>query len=220
MASGKIKIVLADDHTIMRQGLRNLLDAEPDFDVIGEAGDGPAALDLIREKEPDILVLDLMMPGMSGMEVMEKINPGDHQTKVVVLSMHADYAHVHQALKRGASAYVIKDASADDLVKAVRKAHGGERYLSAPLSEKDIRLYERKVSDTGADPYDNLTKREHEVFFLVIAGVTSADIARQLAISRRTVEAHRANLLRKLGIRSPTELIRYAISRGLLAEDA
>jgi two-component system response regulator NreC len=209
-------ILLADDHRIVRQGLRALLEAEPDFSLVGETGDGLEAIQLAERLQPDVIVLDLMMPGINGLEATRQISDNCPQTRVVILSMHADEAYVLEALRNGASGYVLKDSSADDLVRAVREVEAGRRYLSPPLSERAIEAYTRKAQETSLDPYEKLTNREREVLHLAAEGHSSTEIAKRLSISSRTVETHRANMMRKLELHSQTDLIRYALKRGII----
>lgn len=209
-------IVLADDHHIVRQGLRALLEAEPDFSLVGETGDGLEAVQLAERLRPDVIVLDLMMPGLNGLEATRQIAARAPQTRVVILSMHANEAYVLEALRNGAAGYVLKDSSAAELVRAVREVVAGRRYLSPPLSERAIEAYIQKAQETPRDPYDTLTNREREVLHLAAQGHSSAEIAARLSLSPRTVETHRAHLMRKLGLRSQTDLIRYALQRGII----
>ena len=213
----KTRILLADDHRVVREGFRALLQSEPDFEIVGETGDGLEAVRLVEQQKPHVLVVDLMMPGLNGLEVARQVTQRSPRTRIVVLSMHANEAYVLEALKNGASAYVLKDASAAELVRAVREALAGRRYLSPPLSEPAIDSYiERAKSSDSLDLYDTLTNREREVLQLAAEGHTNGEIASRLFISPRTVETHRANVMRKLGLRSQTELVRYALQRGIL----
>jgi two-component system, NarL family, response regulator NreC len=213
----KIRILLADDHQIVREGFRALLQAESDFEIAAETGDGLDAVRLAEHHKPNVLVVDLMMPGLNGLEVARQITQRLPRTRIVVLSMHANEAYVLEALKNGASAYVLKDASAADLVRAVREANAGRRYLSPPLSEPAIDSYiQRARTSDSLDLYDTLTNREREVLQLAAEGHTNAEIAARLFISPRTVETHRSNVMHKLGLRSQTELVRYALQRGIL----
>lgn len=215
-----ITIVLADDHHVVRQGLRSVLEAEADFQVIGEAADGLETVRLTDNLRPDILVLDLMMGGISGLEVSRQVSKHMPKTGIVILSMYSDEAYVLEALKAGAKAYVLKESTAGELVKAIRAAVAGHRYLSSSLSERAIEAYIEKSRDTVFDPYDTLTTREREVLHLAAQGCTNADIATRLYISRRTVEVHRANVMRKLGLRTQSQLISYAIRRGVLPPES
>ncbi len=209
-------IVLADDHPVVRQGLRALLQAEADLQVMGEAGNGLEAAQLVERLRPDVLIVDLMMPGLSGLEVTRQVRERWPQTRVVILSMHSDEAYVLAALRQGASAFVLKDASAADLLEGVRAAAAGRRYLSPPLSERAIDAYVQKVAAATLDPYETLTGRERQVLHLVAEGRSSAEIAGRLSISPRTVDTHRVNLMRKLGLHTQADLIRYALKRGLV----
>lgn len=210
------RIVLVDDHRIVRQGLRALLQAEPGFEVVAEGATGLEAIQLVERFRPDILVIDLMMPEINGLEATWQIKQRNPETRIIVLSMHADEAYVLEALQNGASGYVLKDSSADDLVQAVHKALLGWRYLSPPLSEEGIEAYIQKSREALLDdPFETLTKREREVFLLITDGLSNATIAERLSISQRTVESHRANLMRKLKLKTRMDLIRFAIRRGM-----
>lgn len=209
-------IILADDHHIVRQGLRHLLEAEADFCIVGEAADGLETVEMVEQLQPDILVLDLMMPGLGGLDVTRQVKQRVPDTSVIILSMYSTEAYVMEALKNGASGYVLKKSTGDDLVRAVREVTAGRRYLSPPLSELAIEAYVKKANQPEQDAYELLTDREREVFHLVAEGHTSSEIAARLSISSRTVEMHRSNLMRKLDLDNQTELIRYAIRRGIL----
>ncbi|MEE9217095.1 MAG: response regulator transcription factor [Anaerolineales bacterium] len=209
-------IVLADDHQVVRQGLRALLEAESDFRVIGEAGDGLETCQLVERLEPNVLVVDLMMPGLNGLEVARQVSKRSPQTRIVILSMHANEAYVLEALRNGATAYVLKESSANDLAKAVREVAAGRRFLSPPLSERAIDAYMHKVEPGVHDVYETLTAREREVFQLTAEGHSNKEIGALLSISPRTAETHRANLMRKLDLHTQTDLIRYALRRGIL----
>jgi len=211
-----VNIVLTDDHPIVRQGLRALLQAESGFAVVGEASDGLEAIKLLERCKPDVLVLDLMMPGMNGLEVLRQSKQVSSQTRVIVLSMHSNEAYVLEALKRGALGYVLKDSSSTDLIQAIREVVTGRRYLSPPLSERAIEAYVQKGQDTGENPDTTLTTREREVFQLAAEGHTNQEIADLLSISPRTVEIHRAKMMHKLGLHHQADLVRYAMRRGIL----
>jgi DNA-binding NarL/FixJ family response regulator len=207
---------LADDHAVVRDGLRALLEAEGDLIIVAEAADGLEALDLVRRHHPDVLLLDLVMPGMNGLEVARQAPQVSPRTKIVVLSMHADEAYVVQALTAGALGYVLKRSTGGELVHAIREVLAGRRYLSAPLNDSLIEAYLRKLRADQSDPFGALTTREREVMQLAAEGHTSGEIAQRLVISPRTVEMHRANMMQKLGLHSHADLVRYAIQRGLL----
>lgn len=211
-----VTIVLADDHHIVRQGVRALLEAEPDFEVVAETGDGLETLQTLERLKPNVLVLDLMMPGLNGLEVVRRASRLSPHTRTVILSMYADEAYVLEALRNGAAGYVLKDSSATDLVKAIREAAAGRRYLSPPLSDRAIEAYREKAAATAVDRYETLTAREREVLHLAAEGYTNAEIAARLGISQRTAETHRAHLMHKLGLHKQADLIRYALRRGII----
>jgi DNA-binding NarL/FixJ family response regulator len=211
-----IAIVLADDHPVVRQGLRRVLEAEPDFAIVAEAGDGLETVRLVERLRPDVLILDLLMPGLSGLDVLPIVRQRCPRTRVVILSMYANEDFVSQALRSGALAYVLKGCDPVHAVEAVRRAAVGARYLSPAISERA--LYQKVESGTP-DPHDLLTPRERQALQLAAEGRTNADIAARLKISRRTAEMHRANALRKLGLKSQADLIRYAIRRGMIRPD-
>ena len=212
----KTKILLADDHLVVRQGFKALLEREPDFEVIAETGDGIEAVRLAEQHKPTVAVLDLMMPGLNGMQVSRQLTQR-LATRTVILSMHADEGYVLESLRNGASAFVLKDASAAELIRAVREAVAGRRYLSPPLSQPAMDTYVAKAKAAGEfDIYETLTNREREVLQLTAESHTAAGVAHRLFISPRTVEAHRAKLMAKLKVHSQAELIRYALQRGLV----
>ncbi|MBP6820177.1 MAG: response regulator transcription factor [Acidobacteria bacterium] len=212
-------ILLADDHNIVRQGLRALLQSEPHFRLVGEASDGIEAVRLAEKLRPDVLITDVMMPGLNGLEVTRQVAKMLPQTRIIILSMYTNDAYVLEALKNGALGYVLKDSQAADLIQAVKEVIAGNRYLSPPLSERALELYLRKVESVPDDPYELLTSREREVLQLVAEGRTSAEIANRLFISPRTAEGHRANLMKKLGLQNNADLIRLALKRGILPMD-
>ena len=208
-----IKIALADDHTVVREGFRLVLETQPDFYVVGEARDGLEAIKMVEQLKPDVLVVDLMMPGVNGMEVIRQVSK---LTRVVVLTMHDQEAYVIEALRNGALGYVLKDATTSELVEAIRQVAIGKCFLSEPFSERQRELFAQVQNQESGDPYDSLTGREREILQLVGQGHSNQEAGEMLQISSRTVEVHRARLMRKLGIKSQTELIRYAIERGLV----
>ena len=212
-----ISIILADDHPVVRRGMQTLLEAEPDFSVIGEAGDGLESVRLVENLQPDVLILDLMMPGLSGLEALRIIRKRSPRTRVVVLSMHNNNAFVAESLKNGATGYVLKGSDEQNLVRAVREAAAGRRFLSPPVTERAIDAYIEQARAAPLDPHETLTAREREVLQLAAEGKTGAEIAARLHISQRTVENHRANLMRKLGLKNQSELVRYALRRGLIS---
>jgi two-component system response regulator NreC len=209
----QVTVVLVDDHPVVRQGLRALLETEPGFSVVGEAGNGLEAASLVERLKPTVLLLDLTLPELDGLETLRQVRQSSPQTRVIILSMHSTEAYVRAALRHGAAGYVLKDASAGDLIQAMREVCKGRRYLSPPLSERTIDAY---LSAAPPDAYDTLTNREREVLRLVAAGLTNAQIAAGFSISPRTVETHRANLMRKLELHSLADLTRYAMEHGIL----
>lgn len=210
-------IVLADDHSVVRAGLRALLEGEAGFRVIGEASDGLEAVQNVERLRPDVLVVDVMMPGLNGIEVTRQVRQRLPATKVVVLSMHAHEPYVLEALRHGASGYVLKDASSEQLVQAIREVVAGRSYLSPPLSERAIAAYVARAQPATLDSYDLLTTREREVFQLAAEGLSNPEIAQRLTLSPRTVEMHRGNLMRKIDLQTQTDLVRYAIRRGVIS---
>lgn len=209
------KLLLADDHRMFRQGLRAILETESGLEVIAEAETGLEASRLTERLQPDVLILDLMMPALNGLEVARQVTRRSKRTHVVVLSMHANLGYVVEALRAGAGAYVLKDASADDLLQAIRAVMSGKRYFSAPISEAALEDYQRNAEGSPLDPYDTLTAREREVLHLTAEGNSGNEIADRLFISPRTVESHQANLKRKLGVRNQKELIRFALQHSV-----
>ncbi len=208
-----ITILLVDDHHVVRQGLRSLLESQPEFEVVAESSNGLDAVQLVENLHPDVVLLDLMMPGLNGLEVTRQIQ---NLTHVLILSMHDNEAYVLEALRNGAYGYILKDSTAAELIQAVQAVAEGRRYLSAPLSERAIEIYMKKAQSSGQDAYESLTTREREVLHLVAQGLSNSAIAEQLSISPRTVEIHRANAMHKLNLRNQTELIRYALRKGIL----
>ncbi|NJP04787.1 MAG: response regulator transcription factor [Chloroflexaceae bacterium] len=209
-------IVLADDHHLVREGMRALLEIEADFSVIGEAADGLSTVDMVERLKPDVLIADVMMPNLNGVEVARHVSQRVPETRIIIVSMYANEAHVLEALRNGASAYVLKDARGDDLVHAVREVIAGHHYLSKQLSERAIESYIHKAQSSTVDPYDTLTTREREILQLSAEGYTGAAIAERLSLSPRTVETHRTNMMHKLDLHNQTELVRYALRRGLI----
>ena len=214
-----IRIVVADDHDVVRRGLRSFLEIDPEFSIVGEAANGLEVAPLIEELQPDVLILDMTMPGKTGLEVTQEIMQRWPQTRVIILSMHSDEALVQKALSYGAAGYVIKDSTSADIGRAIRDVVAGRRFLSSPLSERAIEAFMRNAPQVGFDAYTTLTAREQEVLKLAAQGLNNAEIGTQLAISPRTAETHRSRMMHKLGLRTQTELVRYAIKRGILPLD-
>lgn len=211
-----ITVVLAEDHHVVREGLKALLQAQPDVRVVGEAADGIEAAEVTERVKPAVLLLDLLLPGLGGLDVARRVVKKSPRTKVVVLSMHANEEHAVAALRSGASAYLTKNASGAELLTAIREASAGRRYLSAPFSRSAIEKYQDGSHEIETDPYETLTNREREVLHLAAEGLSNAEIAGRLKISPRTVETHRAKALHKLGLRGQTDVVLYAVQRGLL----
>lgn len=213
-----LTLLLADDHQIVRQGLRAILEVEPDLTLVGEAAKGEEAVQLVEKLQPDVLVLDLMLPDVNGLEVTRRVSAKSPRTRIVILSMHANEAYIVEALRAGATAYVLKESSATELVQAIHEVAAGKRFLSSTISERAISEYMQKAEGAPLDPYHTLTSREREVLQLTADGLSGNEISERLHISPRTVETHRANLMRKLRVRNQKELIRYALQRPLAME--
>jgi two-component system response regulator NreC len=217
MTKEPISVLLADDHHIVREGIKMLLETQSDISVIGEASDGLRAVELAIRLKPLILMADLMMPGLSGLEVTKQVIQHQSRTKVIILSMYSNEAYVMQALRNGASGYIVKESNVGDMVQAVREVASGRPYLSPSISRLAMDAYIEKAKSSALDPYDTLTDREKEVLHLITEGFSSAKIAARLYISPRTAESHRANVMKKLGLQTPTELIKYALKKGLIS---
>jgi DNA-binding NarL/FixJ family response regulator len=213
--TARITIALAEDHRVVRDGGRRLLEAEPDYVVVGEAADGLEVLPLVQRLKPQVLVVDLMMPGLGGLEVTAAVTHKVPATRIVILSMYHEDVFVLEALRNGAAGFVSKDASGVELVRAVHEVVAGRHFLSPPLSEVVIQAYLGGKTG-GGDAYGTLTRREREVLHLVAEGLSAKEIARRLGMSPRTAETHRSHVMHKLGLHSRTELIRFAIRRGIV----
>lgn len=212
----RLTIVLADDHHVVRQGLRTLLEAELGCTVVGEAAEGLTAIEIVERLKPDVLIVDMMMPGLNGLEVTRRVVQRAPATRIVVLSMHADEPYVREALRAGAVAYVLKESRASEFVEAVRAAASGKRYLSPVLSERAIEAYIQQPDQQPNDLYETLTERERDVLYLSAQGHSAPEIAERLSLSTRTVETYRASMMRKLGLQNQTALIRYALRRRII----
>lgn len=213
----EVTIVLADDHPIVREGLRGLLATEPGFSVVGETADGLEAVELVERIKPDVLIVDMMMPGLNGLEVTRQVNQRVPETRIIVLSIHADEAYVLGALQNGAAGYILKESSTAELREAIHEVLRGRRYLGRPLSERAIEVYVEKATSAGVNIYGELTSREREVLQLTAEGHSNTDIADRLSISPRTVATHRSNLMRKLKLENQTALIYYALRKGIIS---
>ena len=211
-------MLLADDHNLIRAGLRLVISQEPDFQVVGEAGNGRQAVEMARELKPDVVVMDIGMPDLNGIEACRQILNDVPDSHVVMLSMHSDEGYVLRALKAGARAYLLKDSAEADLARAIRAAAGGKSFFSPAVAKLLLDDYIRKLQRTGAeDSYELLTPREREILQLVAEGKSSKDIANLLSLSVYTVETHRANILQKLNLKSVAELILYAVRKGIIS---
>jgi two-component system response regulator NreC len=213
----KVKILVVDDHAIVREGVRMILAKESDLEVVGEAGDGAQALELTERVHPDVVIMDISMPGMGGVEATQTLRNKYPDVQVLALTMHEDESYVFQLLRAGAAGYVLKRAAAQDLVQAVRAAAKGEAFLYPSVARKVVEDYLRRV-ETGEERerYDGLTSREKEILTLIAQGLSNQQIAEKLFISIKTVQTHRAHILEKLGLHDRTELVRYAIRKGLI----
>lgn len=217
-----IRILIADDHTIVRQGLTKLLEEESGFEVIGEAVDGRDAVAKAMDLMPDIVLMDLSMPGLHGLEATRQIAKRLPKTRVLILSMHKNDAYVLQSLQAGASGYILKDSASEEVHGALRAVSRGDSYLSPSISRVVIEDYLR-VSDPGAagskSLYDTLTVREREIFQLLAEGLKNQEIAERLHVSVKTVETHRAHIMEKLNLSNIAELVRYSIEIGIVQLD-
>jgi two-component system, NarL family, response regulator NreC len=208
-----ISIVIVDDHSLVREGLVSLLKGKADLQIVGEAPNGRVALQLIQKLKPSIVLMDLVMPELHGLEVIRKIGKG---TKVIAVSMRADELYVAEALKYGAVGYILKEATGAELVDAIHAVAAGKRYLSKGLDVGAVEDLMKRMKRGETDPYESLTLREQLVLQLSAEGLTSAEIAEKLFISARTAETHRANLMRKLALRSQSHLVRFAIRKNVV----
>ena len=212
------RIVLADDHTILRHGLRLVLERQPDFAVIGEANDGREAIDIVIRENPDIVILDVAMPVLNGIEAAKRIYDERLRTSVVILSMHSDEAYILKALRAGARGYLLKDSAESDLIQAVRAVSAGKAFFSPAVSKVLADDYLRQLQNQGVeDRYDTLTARERELLQLVAELRSTKDIAAMLGISPHTVDTHRGHLMQKLNLHSIPELVLYAVRRGVIS---
>ena len=214
----KIRILLADDHQLMRGGLRLMIAQQPDLIVAGEASDGREAVALAKSLKPDEVVMDVGMPNLNGIEAAQQIVRSQPEIAVIMLSMHSDESYVLRALKAGARGYLLKDSAESDLIKAVHAVAGGKSFFSPAVSKVLLDDYVRKLKRTGAeDAYDLLTPREREIFQLIAEGKSNKDVANLLNVSVYTVETHRSNIMQKLNLRGIPELILYAVRKGVIS---
>ena len=213
-----IRILLAEDHAVMRTGLRLVLERQPDFEVVAEAADGRQAVALAEEHRPNVIVMDIGMPNLNGIEATRQIAASLPETSVVILSMHSDEAYVLRALKAGARGYLLKESAESDLISAIRAVHAGKAYFSPAVSRMLVEDYVRQLQDREIeDSYELLTTREREILQLVAEGKSNKEIAAMLNLSLYTVETHRSNLMEKLNLHTVPELILYAVRKGVIA---
>ena len=213
----KGRIVIAEDHTILREGLRALLSSQESLEVVGEAGDGREAIRQVEELTPDLILMDLSMPKMNGVEAIREIKRRAPETKILALTVHKAEEFILEVLQSGADGYIPKDASANELMMAIKSILMGKRYLSPSVSNVVIEGYlESRRTSESITPWDKLTKREREILKLVAEGHKNKDISDYLCISVKTVEKHRANLMKKLDLHSAAALTAYAMERGLV----
>ena len=211
-----LRILLADDHTVVRQGLRKVLEERPEWQVVAEAGDGRAAVQLAEQHKPDVAVLDVAMPLLNGIEATRQITRRAPQTKILVLSMYSDEAYVTQMLKAGATGYLLKDSADVDLLQAVQAVSQGKSFFSPAVARLMSDDYARQRGENLVDRYESLSDREREIFQLVAEGRTNKEIAALLFISPSTVETHRARIMEKLDLHSAAEIVLYAVRRGVI----
>ena len=211
-----ISVFLADDHPVVRNGLQLILQAEADINVVGEAADGHEAVRRVEKAKPDVVVMDIAMPGLNGIEATKKIRAACPEARVLILSMHATAEHIYQALQAGAQGYLLKESAGDEVIKAVRALCRGKRYLSEKISETMVNDYlQQRALDKKKSPLESLSEREREILQLAAEGKTSAEIGRALFISPKTVETYRSRLMQKLGISDHAALIKFAIQYGV-----
>ncbi len=214
----KIRILLADDHTVVRRGLRLLLEGQPEFSVVAEAADGKQAVDAVESAKPDVVVLDIAMPNLNGIEAAQRILSVAPNTSIVILSMHSDESYVLRALKAGAKGYLLKDSAEGDLIEAIKSVTRGKTFFSAEITKMLAEDYVREIRARGSeDSYELLTPREREILQLLAEGKSNKDIATLLNLSLYTVETHRRNLQDKLNLHSFAELILYAVRKGVIS---
>src|SRR5688572_29264657 len=213
----RIRLLLADDHTVVRQGLRKVLEERPEWEVVAEAGDGREAVRLAEQFKPDICILDVAMPLLNGVEATRHIARRVPGTRILVLSMYSDEAYVAQILQAGAAGYILKDSADVDLIQAVSEVARGKSFFSPPIARVMLDDYVRQLAVKGiADRYDALSDREREVFQLIAEGKVNKEIATLLSISLSTVETHRARIMEKLDLHSAAEIVLYAVRRGVI----
>jgi DNA-binding NarL/FixJ family response regulator len=216
MTAPSIRVVLVDDHALVRQGFRRILEDDPDISVVGEASNGLEAIALVKKTDPDVVVMDMAMPEMNGLHATMELIKQRPETKVLILSMYSDEQYVRNALDGGAKGYILKNAIENDLTRAVKSVAAGEQYLSPDLAGVLIRAIQSGSFDKSADPYERLTQREKQVLQLIAHGKSNKEIAVMLELSVNTVSVHRANLMSALGAHKTAELVLFAVKKGLV----
>lgn len=216
MNARPVRVLLVDDHALVRQGFRRILEDEPDFEVVGEAGGGAEAIALDQQLDPDVIVMDMAMPEINGLHAAIEILRRDPERRILILSMYADEQYVVNALDAGVSGYILKNALETDLIRAVRVLAGGGRFLSPELSDIAIRHLRSRETPPAEDPFTKLSQREIQVLRLIAIGKSNREIAAMLGISANTVAVHRANLMGTLGVRKAAELVLIAVKKGLV----
>ncbi len=213
----KVRVLVAEDHAVVREGIRMILDAQPDVEVIGEARDGEEAVRLAHTLRPDVVIMDISMPKMNGVQATQELKRHHPEMQVLILTMHEEESYVFQLLRLGAAGYVLKRAAATDLVEAVRAASRGEAFLYPAVARSVVQDYlDRMRAGEGGGRYDGLTDREREILVLIAEGLTNSQIADRLFISVKTVQTHRAHIMEKLDLHDRSLLVRYAVRKGLI----
>lgn len=214
----RIRVLAVDDHAIVREGIRMVLETDPELQVVADVSSGEEAIKRVRELQPDVIVMDVAMPGLSGFETTQRIREAYPEVKILALTVHDSEAHIFQMLRAGAVGYVLKRAPATEVIEAVKAAYRGEAILHPSVAKLLISDYLTRVEKGGQETtsFDNLSKREREIVKLIAEGRTNKEIADLLFLSIKTVQAHRSNLMRKLGMHDRTELVKYAIRRGII----
>jgi DNA-binding NarL/FixJ family response regulator len=214
-----MKVLVVDDHEVVRQGIKMVLETDPELEVVGEAASGEDAIDRVRELRPNVVVMDIGMPGLSGFEATRRIRQSNPDVQVLALTVHDSEAYVFQMLQAGATGYIVKRAPAVEVIQAVKRAYRGEAVLHPSVAKLLIRDYLSRVEKGEETSYDTLSDREREILKLIAEGKTNREMADLLYLSVKTVQAHRANLMRKLGMHDRTELVKYAIRKGIIGLD-
>jgi DNA-binding NarL/FixJ family response regulator len=218
-SNGKIDVLVVDDHLVVREGIKMVLGTDPDLEVVGEASSGEEAVERVQELKPSVVTMEVALPGLSGFDATREIREMDPDVKVLALSMHDSEAYVFQMLQAGAAGYLLKRASAEEVIQAVKAAHRGETVLHPSVARMLVSDYVARVERGQEDSYDSLSERERQVLKLIAEGKTNKEIAQALFLAVKTVQAHRANLMRKLGMHDRTELVKYAIRKGIVGLD-